>query len=95
MRGVENGEKISVTTLFLVILLAIITLYHPNTVKAAEVIGGFHGGSGTKEDPYQIATVKEFEILRGNLNVDDGYDHTDFYDTYFVLTKDIAYDSSK
>lgn len=88
-------KKIRVSTLFLVILLAIIALYHPNTVKAAEVIDGFHGGSGTKDDPYQIATVEEFEILRGNLSVDDGYDHTDFYDTYFVLTKDIAYDSSK
>ena len=88
-------KKFRVTTLLLVILIAITTLYHPYTVKAADVIEGFHGGSGTEDDPYQISTVEEFEILRGNLKVDDGYDHTDFYETYFVLTKDIAYDSSK
>ena len=72
-------KRFRVTSLFLVILIAITTLYHPYTVKAAEVIEGFHGGSGTKDDPYQISTVEEFEILRGNLKVDDGYDHADYY----------------
>ncbi len=86
-------KSIKVVSLFFAMLLVVAVFSRPSYVKAADEIEGFHAGSGTKDDPYQIATVEEFEILRGHLITDDGYDHTNYYETYFILTDDIDYGS--
>jgi hypothetical protein len=88
-------KSIKIVSLFLAMIIALTSVSIPASAKAADVIEGFHGGSGTKDDPYQIATADEFEILRGHLIKDDGYDHTAFFETYFELTDDIVYDAAK
>ena len=88
-------KSIKAGLVFMTLIMGILLFGHRTEALAADVIEGFHGGTGTKADPYQIATVEEFEILRGNLKVDDGYDHADYRETYFVLVKDINYDSTK
>ena len=84
-------KRVNLAVLGMAALLLVSLFYCPMEGKAADVIEGFHGGKGTAKDPYQIATVEEFEILRGNGKSDDGYDRCDFLNTYFVLTKDIHY----
>ena len=86
-------KKTIKTTLALIgIIVGILAFSLSGKAFAADPIEGFHAGSGTAEDPYRIATVEEFEILRGHLAVDDGYDHTAFTEVYFVLDDDIVYD---
>ena len=85
-------KNIKTALALLGIIAGILAFCRGDLAFAADQIEGFHAGSGTAEDPYQISTAEEFEILRGHLVVDDGYDHTDFLETYFVLTDDINYD---
>jgi len=60
-------KSIKIVSLFLAMIIALTSVSIPSCVKAADDKKGFHAGNGTKDDPYQIATVEEFEILRGNL----------------------------
>lgn len=49
----------------------------------------FAGGTGTKEDPYQIATAEQLAKLANDVNDKTGSAAIVYTDTYFVLTADI------
>lgn len=48
------------------IILAIIMMFSVNAVCSAEE-AGFAGGSGTEEDPWQIASAEQLNLIRENL----------------------------
>ncbi|MBQ9218346.1 MAG: dockerin type I repeat-containing protein [Muribaculaceae bacterium] len=54
-----------------------------------EFAHGFGGGTGTSDDPYQIATFEHLCHLAGW-----SQQLTDFADTYFVMTADLTYDAN-
>lgn len=80
-----------ITSLFLV--LALCLTFFPVMASAAEetanvwdgsVAEGFAGGTGTEEDPYQIATGSQLAYLASQVN-----SGTDYKGIYFILTANI------
>ncbi len=60
------------------------SMYGDTTSYFAADPSVFAGGSGTKEDPYQIATAKQLAYLSSSINED-----VDWYGVYFIQTADI------
>lgn len=92
----KNGKSMKIIAILTALAMIIGIWPYGNCAKvlAASNLSGFNGGTGTAEDPYQIATLEEFELLRTGT----GGDYADgvycYSDTYFVLTSDIYYDGS-
>ena len=63
------------------------------SLKTIEPADSFAGGSGTEEDPYQIATAEQLALLSERcsreVNLEVGADHADT-EAYYLLTADIA-----
>ena len=63
----------------------------PVTIEPAEA---FAGGSGTAEDPFQIATAQQMALLAKVINQEYDWDHLDerdlYQNGYYVLTADIV-----
>ena len=57
------------------------------TAQTAWADSAFSGGSGSKADPYKIASTADLNQLAKDVNGGN-----DYYGKYFVLTQDIAYD---
>lgn len=60
-------------------------LAEPEYIKPAEE---FSGGTGTAEDPYQIADEAELSLMSEKLNNDES--RNDYSSCYYVLTDDIS-----
>lgn len=60
-------------------------LAEPEYIKPAEE---FSGGTGTAEDPYQIADEAELSLMSERLNNDES--RNDYSNCYYVLTDDIS-----
>ena len=82
--------------LTLMISLGIVATSLPVTVSAEDAPQGrwtdyaaasFAGGSGTKADPYQIATAEQLALLASEVN--NGVSSTAHFGEYFILTADI------
>lgn len=50
----------------------------------------FDGGTGTKADPYQIATEEQLIAFAASINEDEHYENADGQDQYVVLTNNIT-----
>ena len=57
------------------------------TAQTAWADSAFSGGSGSKADPYKIASTADLNQLATDVNGGNNY-----YGKYFVLTQDITYD---
>ena len=76
----------------LALVLALCLTFSPVMASAEDtanvwdgsVAAEFAGGTGTAEDPYQIATGSQLAYLASQVN-----SGTDYEDTYFILTADI------
>lgn len=69
-----------VSKIFLVLLLVLGTLpgwFATGDGKAYAAVGSFAGGTGTEQDPYQIATAEQLNEVRN---------HTG-YSTYYILER--------
>ena len=81
--------------LSLVLALCCAVAIIPTVAMATEVEGvwtdyaasAFAGGSGTEEDPYQIATAEQLALLASDIN--SGVKNLDHSGEYFVITSDI------
>ena len=68
--------KFMLIAMFLAVLLVMFTLLHHSPLVEAQS-NGFAGGSGTEDDPYQIATADQLNNVRNHL------------DKHFILTANI------
>lgn len=63
--------------------------YVPSTSapwNGTSIATSYHGGTGTKEDPYQIFTAEEFIYFISSINNGENYSNT-----YFILTSNINF----
>ena len=88
--------KLKKTILALVLSLCMVAACLPVVASAEDAPQGlwtdsaadsFDGGSGTKEDPYQIATAEQLALLAKDVN--SGVADKTHGGEYFILTADI------
>lgn len=65
-------------------------LAEPEYIKPAE---NFSGGTGSAEDPYQIATAEELSLLSEKLNSKESIN--DYSSCYYILTDDISLNNTE
>lgn len=79
-----NNSKIATTDTVAGYKYEFRELAEPEYIKPAEK---FSGGTGTAEDPYQIANEAELSLMSEKLNSDES--RSDYSSCYYILTGDI------
>ena len=90
----KKAVKLVAILMTLVLVMGMCPFEDSINVYASGILKGSIAGTGTYDNPYQIATMEDFELLRTGALGESVGDEVLCSDMYFVLTNDIYYDGT-
>lgn len=90
----KKAVKLVAILMTLVLIIGMCSFEDSVNVYASGILKGSIAGTGTYDNPYQIATMEDFELLRTGALGESVGDEVLCSNMYFVLTNDIYYDGT-